>query len=292
MYLGAIEAGGTKFVCAIGTPSGKVIEKITLSTNRPEETLREVDLFFSNYDINGLGVGSFGPIDLNKDSDKYGAILNTPKKHWRHFDLLGSLKGLFSVPIYLDTDVNVAALGEYKWGAAQDVRSVLYITVGTGIGAGFVKDGETFIGRHHPEMGHIKIEQHQADQFKGSCPYHKNCLEGLASGTAIQERYGINGNLLTENEHTWELVSYYLAQAIVTYSLILSPERILLGGGVMKQNRLYELVRRKTSALMNGYITFPDMEKYIVVPSLQDDQGIRGALSLAARGKAREQLKV
>jgi fructokinase len=289
MYLGAIEAGGTKFVCAVGTPSGEVIDKITLQTNGPEETLREVDLFFSNYDINGFGVGSFGPIDLNKDSEMYGTILNTPKRQWRNFDLLGSLKRLFSVPIYLDTDVNVAALGEYKWGAAQDVESVLYITVGTGIGAGFVKGGETFIGRQHSEMGHIKIEQHHTDSFKGSCPYHENCLEGLASGTAIYERYGMKGNLLAENEDAWEMVSYYLAQAIVTYSLVLSPERIILGGGVMKQNRLYELVRRKTSALMNGYMTLPDMEEYIVAPSLQDEQGIRGAISLVNWGTIRDQ---
>lgn len=283
MYLGAIEAGGTKFVCAVGTPSGEVIDKITLQTNAPEETLREVNLFFSNYDINGLGIGSFGPIDLNKESELYGTILSTPKRQWRNFDLLGSLKRRFSVPIYLDTDVNAAALGEYNWGAAQDVDSVLYITVGTGIGAGFVKKGETFVGRQHPEMGHIKIEQHRTDSFKGSCPYHENCLEGLASGTAIYERYGMKGNLLAENEDAWEMVSYYLAQAIVTYSLVLSPERIILGGGVMKQNRLYELVRRKASELMNGYMTHPNMEEYIVAPSLQDEQGIRGAFSLVNR---------
>ncbi|GGC85057.1 fructokinase [Thalassobacillus devorans] len=280
MYNGAIEAGGTKFVCAIGTPSGEIVDKVTLPTTGPEETLQKVVDFFAAYQINRLGVGSFGPIDLNKDSNTYGTILNTPKQLWKGYDLLGALQRELSVPVYLDTDVNAAALGEYRWGAAQGARSVLYITVGTGIGAGFVKDGRTFIGRQHPEMGHIKVEQHPEDRFTASCPYHGNCLEGLASGTAIHDRYGRAGTSLPENDPVWEMTAYYLAQAIVNYSLVLAPEQIILGGGVMKQERLYELIRNKVSTAMNGYMDLPVLEEYITAPALLDEQGIKGALAL------------
>ncbi|WP_096438718.1 ROK family protein [Alteribacter populi] len=280
MLRGAIEAGGTKFVCAVGNQSGEIVDKVTLPTKGPEVTLQEVYRFFHKYPIEALGVGSFGPIDLNKNSDRYGYVLNTPKVKWKNFHFLGELESQYNVPVFLDTDVNVAALGEFTWGAAKDVTSALYITVGTGIGAGFVKDGQTLIGKNHPEMGHVFVQKHKDDSFKGCCPYHNACLEGLASGPAIKERYGVEGHLLGEECHVWELEAYYLAQAIMNYTLVLSPERIILGGGVLKQEGLYRLIRKKVANLMNGYVDIENMDEYIVPPQLMDEQGIKGALAL------------
>ncbi|WP_164667852.1 ROK family protein [Virgibacillus doumboii] len=283
MLIGGIEAGGTKFVCAVGDEDGKIIDKISLPTEGPDETLQAVEEFFAKYPIEALGVGSFGPVDLNADSDTYGSILKTPKTKWKHFDLLGRLKADYSVPVYLDNDVNVACLGEYLYGAGKDKSSVLYITVGTGIGAGFVQYGNTFQGNNHPEMGHIFIQQREDDRFDGICPYHGNCLEGLASGPAIEARYGVQGKMLQDNADVWELEAYYLAQAIVNYILILSPERIILGGGVMKQTKLYSMIREKVLEMVNGYVEVGDVEKMIVAPELDDEQGIKGAMALALR---------
>ncbi|MBP1969227.1 fructokinase [Virgibacillus natechei] len=280
MLLGGIEAGGTKFVCAVGDDSGRIINKISLPTVDPEETIKAVREFFNTYSIEALGVGSFGPIDLDVDSETYGTILNTPKTKWKHYDLLGNLKRAFQVPVYLDTDVNAAALGEYKYGVASDVKSCLYITVGTGIGAGFVQDGKTYIGKNHPEMGHIFVQQREDDTFAGSCPYHGACLEGLASGTAIEKRYGQKGVSLSDKEEVWELEAYYLAQAIVNYTMILSPEMIILGGGVMKQENLYPLIREKVLELVNGYVEIGSRSEFIVAPGLADEQGVKGALAL------------
>lgn len=280
MRIGAIEAGGTKFVCAVGDETGQVLDKITFPTENPETTLQKVYQFFQKYSIEALGVGSFGPIDLNTESNTYGYILNTPKTKWKNFNLLGRLQELFSIPIALDTDVNVAALGEYKYGSARGASSVLYITVGTGIGAGLVNNGKTYIGTNHPEMGHILIQQREDDNFAGCCPYHGNCLEGLASGPAIEQRYGKKGNTLGADHIAWELEADYLAQAIVNYLLILSPEKVILGGGVMKQEQLYPMIREKVVELANGYLELGDIEELIIAPGLKDEQGIKGALAL------------
>jgi len=280
MLIGGIEAGGTKFVCAIGNRDGEVFDKISLPTVEPEETFQTVKQFFDTYQFGALGVGSFGPVDLDTKSDTYGTILNTPKTKWKHYDLLGKLKADFSVPVYLDTDVNAACLGEYLYGAGRDTDSTLYITVGTGIGAGFVHHGRTYQGKNHPEMGHIFVQKLENDQFAGSCPYHGDCLEGLASGTAIEQRYGLHGNLLQDDERVWELEAYYLAQAIVNYAMILSPERIILGGGVMKQERLYGMIREKVWELVNDYVAVGDVDELIVAPELADEQGVKGAMAL------------
>lgn len=282
MLVGGIEAGGTKFVCAVADDhEGEIIEKISFPTDSPKKTLAEAKKFFDNYSIEALGIGCFGPIELNDDSDKYGTILNTPKTKWKNYDILSKLKADYQIPVYLDTDVNAAALGEYKYGIGKNVNSCMYITVGTGIGAGFVKDGKTYIGKNHPEMGHILVRQHESDVFVGNCPYHGNCLEGLASGPAIEKRYGKKGDLLSNEQAVWELEAYYLAQAIMSYTVILSPERIILGGGVMKQEKLYVSIREKFMELMNGYINIGDMNEFIVAPELEDEQGVRGALALA-----------
>ncbi|ALX50127.1 ROK family protein [Lentibacillus amyloliquefaciens] len=285
MLIGGIEAGGTKIVCAVGDRSGEIKAKQSISTRDPDETLQEVKAFFSDYELESLGVGSFGPINLNKNSDTYGMILNTPKTAWKHFDLLGRLQQDFRIPIFIDTDVNAACLSEYRHGAGKDVNSCLYITVGTGIGAGLVQEGRTFQGRTHPEMGHVIVPQHPDDTFPGVCPYHGNCLEGMASGPAIEKRHGRKGHLLADDVNVWEIEAHYLAHAIASYTLILSPERIILGGGVMKQDVLFPLVRQKVFGLVNDYVDMGNMNEFIVTPELGDEQGVKGAIALTVSEK-------
>lgn len=281
MIVGGIEAGGTKFVCAVGDHSGKILDKTSFPTKGPEETLHEAKKFFVGKRIEALGIGSFGPVDLDVKSDTYGTIQNTPKTRWKNFDILSKLKNDYQVPVSIDTDVNLAALGEYKFGVGKDVSSCLYVTVGTGIGAGFVQEGKTYQGKNHPEMGHILIKQHQDDLFEGSCPYHGTCLEGLASGPAIEKRYGTKGVFLADAQEVWNLEAYYLAQAVLNYTVILSPERIIIGGGVMKQKALYPLIREKVLDLLNGYVKVENINKFIVAPALEDEQGVKGAVALA-----------
>ncbi|WP_339316143.1 ROK family protein [Oceanobacillus sp. FSL W7-1304] len=284
MLIGGIEAGGTKFVCAVGDESGNIFDKVTFPTEEPEKTLDAAKQFFNKHDIQALGVGSFGPVDLNKKSKTFGRILNTPKLKWKQFHLLEQLKQDYNIPVTLDTDVNAAALGEYKYGAAKNAASVLYITIGTGIGAGFVKDGQTYIGKSHPEMGHIFIQQRKDDNFEGNCPYHGTCLEGLASGPAIEKRFGKKGDLLGADHIAWEITADYLAQAIINYLLILSPEKVIIGGGVMKQKQLYPLIRRKVLEFSNAYMELENLDEMIVAPKLNDEQGIKGAIALALLG--------
>lgn len=284
MLIGGIEAGGTKFVCAVGDESGNIFDKVTFPTEEPEKTLDAAKQFFNKHDIQALGVGSFGPVDLNNKSKTFGRILNTPKLKWKQFHLLEQLKQDYNIPVTLDTDVNAAALGEYKYGAAKNAASILYITVGTGIGAGFVKDGQTYIGKSHPEMGHIFIQQRKDDNFEGNCPYHGTCLEGLASGPAIEKRFGKKGDLLGADHIAWEITADYLAQAIINYLLILSPEKVIIGGGVMKQKQLYPLIRRKVLEFSNAYMELENLDEMIVAPKLNDEQGIKGAIALALLG--------
>lgn len=286
MLIGGIEAGGTKFVCAVGDESGNILDKTTFSTEDPDITLDQVKHFFRKHTIEALGVGSFGPVDLNQSSRTYGFILNTPKTKWKHYNLLGRLKQDFKIPIALDTDVNAAALGEYKYGAAINAKNVLYITIGTGIGAGYVQNGNTYVGKHHPEMGHIYIRQSTNDTFEGVCPFHGNCLEGLASGPAIEKRYGKKGHELASDSAVWELEAEYLAQAIHNYMLILSPDMIILGGGVMKQEQLYPLIREKVTKISKGYMELGNLEDVIVAPQLNDEQGVKGAIALMLEGRS------
>lgn len=279
---GAIEAGGTKFVCAVSDENFTIKERVSIPTTTPEETMTEVFSFFDQYELTAIGIGSFGPIDVNKESDTYGFITSTPKTAWKFYDFLGSVKNRYSVPIGWTTDVNAAALGEIKLGAAKGLKSCVYLTVGTGIGGGAVINGELLEGYGHPEMGHIPVRLHPNETYKGTCPYHGDCLEGIAAGPAIEGRFGKKGHLLADQEEVWEMEAYYLAQALMNYTLILSPERIVLGGGVMKQKQLYPLVRQKFAELMNDYVQVPDLEQYIVAPGLEDNAGILGSLLLAA----------
>ncbi len=287
MLLGAIEAGGTKFVCAVGDENGGVMERVSFPTTTPKETLEKVVSFFKGKNIEALGVGSFGPIDPNVNSKNYGYITTTPKPHWGNYDILGELKNHFKLPMGFDTDVNGAALGELKWGAAKNLKSAMYITVGTGIGAGAVVEGNMIHGLLHPEMGHILIRRDPSDQYKGGCPFHSDCLEGLASGPAIEERWGKKAYELPVDHEAWDLEAYYLAQALVNYILIISPEKIILGGGVMKQNQLFPKIRKNVKEILNGYINKKEIlegiDDYIVSPGLEDNAGICGALALALK---------
>lgn len=279
--LGAIEAGGTKFVCAVSDADLNIVDKVTILTKSPELTLQEVIEFFSKHAIQAIGIGSFGPIDVNDESDTFGYITNTPKEAWQNTDFVGTIRKHFDVPVGWTTDVNAAALGEFELGAARGTSSCIYITVGTGIGGGAIMNGKLLQGFGHPELGHMFIKKHPEDDFSGNCPFHQTCLEGLASGPAIEKRYGHKALNLADQKEVWELEAYYIAQAIVNLTLTLSPERIILGGGVMKQNQLYPLIRNQFASLLNGYVSTPDLAEYITAPELEDDAGIMGSLLLA-----------
>lgn len=284
MY-GVIEAGGTKFVCAVMNENGEVLETVTIATETPEVTMASVIDFFSGKDVSAFGIGSFGPVEINPESDDYGKILNTPKLPWRNFNIYKALKERFDLPIKMDTDVNAAALGEYMEGYGKGKRSVLYITIGTGVGAGFVLEGKTIFGMTHPEMGHLLIRPVEGDDFAGHCPTHGNCLEGMVAGPAIEARYGIKGHLLEEDHVVWEYVADYIGQALMSFNLILSPEIILVGGGVSQQKHLFPKIRKAFKKNMNGYMDHPvllgDLEDYIIYPKNGQKAGLIGSYYLA-----------
>lgn len=283
MNIGAIEAGGTKFVLAIGNENGEIFHRHQVKTTTPEETMGLVKEFFDKYEFEKMAVGSFGPIDIDINSKTYGYIKNTPKKDWINFDLIGELKKYYNVDIALNTDVNCAALGEYKIGAAKGLKSCLYMTVGTGIGVGAVVNGGLLAGVTHPEMGHIFLKRHEKDNYVGKCIYHKDCFEGLAAGPAIMERAGVSAENIPVGDIAWEIEAYYLAQGIINFILTLAPEKIILGGGVSKQQHLYPLIHKYVKELLNGYLdldVLKDIENYIVYAELGDDAGIKGTLIL------------
>ena len=285
--LGGIEAGGTKFVCAVGKEDGTIVERIQFDTLSPEETIPQIIEFFNKHEIKSLGIGSFGPVDIDPNSPTFGNVTSTPKPGWKDYPFLKTLQAAIDVPMEFNTDVNAAALGEVMHGAAQDVQSCLYITVGTGVGAGAVFNGQLLQGLSHPEMGHTIVRRHETDNYEGFCPYHSDCLEGLAAGSAIERRWGKKGFELQDQTEVWELESYYLAQALVQFILILSPKRIVMGGGVMKQKQMFPFIQKKVQELLNGYVAVPEIldhiDEYIVPPALGDNAGITGALMLAKR---------
>ncbi|MCG1027109.1 ROK family protein [Virgibacillus halodenitrificans] len=284
---GCIEAGGTKFVCALCNETGEILERIQIPTTLPSKTLEQVFDFFGKHEIKGLGVGSFGPIDVNQNSATYGMITSTPKAGWTNFPFLQTLKKKFQVPIGFHTDVNAAALGELTYGAAKGFDGCLYLTVGTGIGGGAITHDTFLEGISHPEMGHIPIRRHPKDSYEGNCVFHGDCLEGLAAGPAIEKRWGMKGDQLKDRKEVWEMEAFYLAQAVTQYILTLSPKKIILGGGVMKQAQLFPLIRTNVKTNLNGYLAYEEItnqiDQYIVPPMLGDDAGIRGAYVLAKR---------
>jgi fructokinase len=286
---GAIEAGGTKFICAVGTGEGALLEQVRIDTRDPGSTLAAVFQYFRAAEarvgaVTAFGVGAFGPVELRRNSPRYGHITTTPKPGWQDTDLLGILARTLERPVGFDTDVNAAALGELRWGACRGLSSLVYVTVGTGIGGGVVQGGAPVHGLMHPEVGHIRVQRHPADRdFAGVCPYHGDCLEGLASGPAIRARSGASLEALDEGDAAWELESDYLGQLAAALALMHSPQRIVLGGGVMLQERLFPRIRARMLAWLNGYLPSPELSAsdYLVPPGLGESAGIRGALALA-----------
>lgn len=292
MLYGSIEAGGTKFVCAIGNERLKIIERVSFPTLSPEETMKVVIDFFNRFrkDLCGIGVGSFGPIDIHEDSLTYGYITSTPKIAWQNFDFVGCLKKEFEIPISWTTDVNAAAYGEYVAGKGRDCSSVVYYTVGTGIGGGAIQNGKFVQGFSHPEMGHVLVRKHEEDSFEGNCPFHSDCLEGLAAGPAIEKRAGKKGQAIALDSSIWKYEAYYLAQCVYNTTLQFSPGVIILGGGVMKQRHLLNRIHQEFRTMLSDYVKIPPLEEYIVTPRLEDNAGTVGCLAMA-RDVGKTQLK-
>ena len=284
---GGIEAGGTKFVCVVGSGPGGIRSEMRMPTGSPSETIgAAVDFFRKEGPVDAVGIASFGPIDPNPGSPLYGHITTTPKEGWAHTDFVGAVRSALDVPVGFDTDVNAAALGESRWGAAQGLDTFLYLTVGTGIGGGGLSNGKPMRGLLHPEMGHIAVPRDPAeDPFEGVCPYHGDCLEGLASGPAIERRWGVSAAELPVGHPAWELEARYLGAALASFVCVLSPQRIVMGGGVMKHPPLLEMTRRYALERLNGYVQSPALleepERYIVPPGLGDRSGALGAVALA-----------
>ncbi len=284
--IGGIEGGGTKFVCAVGTGPDDIREEIRYPTTTPEESIGKALAFFRKLDgVRAVGIACFGPLDPNPKSETFGYVTTTPKPGWANTEFAGVVQRELNVPVGFDTDVNAAALAEYRWGAAKGLDSCLYLTVGTGIGGGAVVEGRLIHGMMHPEMGHIRIPHDlAADPYPGACPYHGDCLEGLACGPAIEARWGQRAETLPPDHPAWELEAHYIALGLTAYIVTLSPQRIILGGGVMSQMHLFPLIRAEVQRLMNGYIQSPLMMEgindYIVPPVLGNRAGVLGAIAL------------
>lgn len=287
---GGIEAGGTKFVCCIATGPEHIVEEVRFATTTPDETLRKTIQFFQPYasaeKIRSIGIGCFGPLDLSPSSPTYGFITATPKPSWSNTDVRGTLQRNLHIDIAFDSDVNAAAVGESIWGASREQDPSLYLTIGTGIGGGYIKDGKPLIGLLNLEMGHLRIpHSRELDPFEGSCPFHGDCFEGLASGPAIEKRLGKAGSVVPERDPFWDLETDYIASALMNYILTLSPKKIILGGGVMQRQFLFPKVRNRVLELLNGYVSsrilLEHIDEYIVPPGLGNQSGSMGAIALA-----------
>lgn len=285
---GGIEGGGTKFNCAVGNSPETIVAEARFPTTTPEETVGQVIEFFRPYadQMESIGLGSFGPFDVDSASPTYGYITTTPKPHWGNVNILGMLHEKIDLPIAVEMDVVVAGLGEAKWGASKNDSHSLYLTIGTGIGGGYIVNGKPMHGLTSLEMGHIRIPHDlEQDQFGGACPYHGDCFEGLAAGPAVQRRLGERGETLPDDHPFWTIEAGYIAQALVNYILTQAPQRIIIGGGVMQKSLMFPSVRRKVQELLNGYINHPmileHIEEYIVPPVLGGRSGVLGAIALA-----------
>lgn len=288
MRIGALEAGGTKMVCAIGDENGNIFEQVSIPTETPEITMPKLIDYFKERNIEALGIACFGPVCLDTNDEKYGYITSTPKLAWADYNIVGAMKEALKVPVGFDTDVNGSCLGEATLGAAKGLKNVVYLTIGTGIGAGEMVDGKLLHGNLHPEAGHIPMKIHKRDTYEGKCPYHKNCFEGLAAGPAIEARWGKSAKELTDCKEVWDMEGFYIAEALCNYILILAPQKIILGGGVMHQLQLFPIIRNYVKEMLNGYIKtaeLEDIDNYIVPAGLNDDQGIVGCLILGRDAK-------
>lgn len=289
---GGIEGGGTKFICIVGSGPDEIVDEVRFATTTPQETLHKVCGFFLPYvrekHLRSIGIGCFGPADVEPSSPTYGYITTTPKPNWKDTNLLGVLQHELGVPIALDMDVAASALGEHTWGASQGLDPSFYLTVGTGIGGTYLLNGKTLRGLISSEMGHIRIpHDQQADPYPGWCPFHGDCFEGLACGPAIQERFGKPAENLPDNHPFWDLEADYIASALVNYILVFSPKKIVLGGGVMHRSFLFPRIHRRLPALLNGYLNHPlfnsQADEYIVPPALGYLSGALGGIALAMR---------
>jgi len=286
---GGIEAGGTKVVCAVGSGPEDIRDEVRIDTTTPAETFGKIIEFFEDYRKKGtiasIGIASFGPVDLDPNSAYYGYITATPKPGWLNVDFAGVIERELGLPVGFDTDVNGALLGEHRWGAAQGIRNAIYLTIGTGVGGGAIVNGNLIHGMVHPEMGHFLLTPRDDDPMpEGWCLFHGNCLEGMAAGPAMEKRWGSRAENLAPDHPAWELEAHYLSLAIHALICILSPQRIILGGGVMDQEELYSMIRQKVSSSLNGYVKhsiLERMDEYIVPPSLGNRAGVLGAIALA-----------
>jgi fructokinase len=289
---GGVEAGGTKFVCIVAGGPEEILEEVRFPTTTPEETLYRTVKFFSDFvertgeKLEAIGVASFGPVDLDPESPTYGHITSTPKPGWANTSVTGHLEKALDIPVAFDTDVNGAAVGEGKWGAARGLRNFIYLTIGTGVGGGAVVDGRPIHGLVHPEMGHILLPHDwDKDPFGGFCPFHGDCFEGMCSGPAMKERWGQAAESLPMDHPAWELEAHYISVALHNFATVLSPQRIILGGGVMQQAHLFPMIREKVKTSLNGYIQSPailrEIDQFIVPPGLGNRAGVLGALALA-----------
>ncbi len=288
---GSIEAGGTKCICAVGSSPSTLRDIVTIPTTVPEETLQRIGDYFvammERSPIESIGISCFGPIDMDKRSATYGYITTTPKPHWSNTDVVGTLSKRIGVPLYFETDVNGAALAEGMWGSAVGLDTFIYITVGTGVGLGIVANGRPVHGLVHPEGGHIVLPLHPDDPIEGVCPYHRGCLEGLTCGTAIEKRCNKRGAAIDDADAVWDLVAHYLGVALANFICTLSPQKIILGGGIMKREFLFPRIRRKVLESLNGYVASElvknHIEDYIVPPALTHC-GVLGGICLALVG--------
>lgn len=289
---GSIEAGGTKFVCAVGDEEFTVVDKTQFPTRTPEETIAQTIAYFKAFeaDLAGIAVGSFGPIDIDPSSETYGYITTTPKPGWANVDLLGQLSTAFEIPFDVTTDVNSSAYGEAL--ARPGVESLVYYTIGTGIGAGAIQKGEFVGGLGHTEAGHTYVMAHPEDVehgFLGVCPFHKGCLEGMASGPSLEARTGTRGELIEQDASVWDVQAFYIAQAALQATMLYRPQVIVFGGGVMAQDHMVMRVHEKFKTLLNDYLPVPDLPDYIVMPAVADNGsatlGNFALAKLAAEGK-------
>ena len=293
MLYGALEAGGTKMICAVGNEDGQILDQVSIPTSTPEETMPAVIEYFKakvspelaeEDRLSALGIACFGPVDVRKNSKTYGNILYTPKIAWRNFPMVKTMKDALNIPVGFDTDVNGSLLGEVTWGCAQGLTDAVYFTIGTGIGMGAMSGGNLIHGMLHPEAGHIAMSVIPGDEYKGHCPSHGACFEGMASGPAIEERWGKKGSELSDNPEVWELEAKYIAQAMTAVTYMLSPQKIILGGGVMSQSQLFPMIRKYVTEYINGYIDTKELRNinsYITPAALNGNQGIMGAIKLA-----------
>lgn len=280
---GGIEAGGTKFVCAVGTGPDDITDRVRIPTTTPEETLGAVARYFSDHPVDAVGIATFGPVETRRSRPEYGRITTTPKPGWEGADLIGAVRSVLDVPMTVDTDVNGAALAEARWGAGRGLNNVLYVTVGTGLGGGAAIDGRPLVGLVHPEMGHVSVGRLARDDFAGVCPYHGDCLEGMASGPAMNARWGRPAEELgPQLDEALAIESHYLAAGFRQFVFTLAPEVIVMGGGVSHLPGIHRAVNQRLVEQMAGYAVQPEhRENYVVPPGLGDDAGIAGALALA-----------